>query len=210
MESAVKLEDVNLTIPKFALAILSHEQGRCFMEFATMKSEECIRTEAQKFLGLSIDRFRDLSSENLYSARQCFALIYLARLALPSSMPTSHEGNRQIILKEDSERAQKLLDRSTQLLDEIPIAAGIKNAITRSELCFLEKNYPGARKYGWIALESAKKHGFELETAPAQNNLNQISRYLGYCVPKTTVAKLQDKATSSSYTSSTDSDQRGS
>ena len=78
-ESTVKLKVVNLTIPKFALAILTY----CNIEFAQMKSEDCIRTAAQRFLGLSLEQFRDLSSENLYSARQCFALIYLASLALP-------------------------------------------------------------------------------------------------------------------------------
>ena len=78
-ESTVKLKDVNLTIPKFALAILTY----CNIEFAQMKSKDCIRTAAQRFLGLSLEKFRDLSSENLYSARQCFALIYLASLALP-------------------------------------------------------------------------------------------------------------------------------
>lgn len=211
-ESAVKLKGLNLTIPKFSLAILTHEQGRCNMEFAKIKSKECIRAEAQSFLGLSIDRFRDLSSENLYSARQCFALIYLASLALPSSMATSQEGNRQIIPKKDSSRAQKLLcefDRSTQLLGEIPIAAGIKHAITRSELCFHKRNYSKAREYGCQALQIAQEYGFELETVLAQNNLNQICRYSAYRIPKTTTSKLQEKAASSSYTcSSTDSDQR--
>lgn len=200
----MKLKDVNLTIPNFALAILTYYN----MEFAQMKSKDCIRTAAQRFLGLSLEQFRDLSSENLYSVRQCFALIYLASLALPSSMATSQEGNRQIIPKKDSSRAQKLLcefDRSTQLLDEIPIAAGIKNAMTRSELCFLKKNYFKAREYGCQALQIAQEYGFELETVLAQNNLNQICRYSAYRVPKT--SKLQEKATSSSYTcSSTDSD----
>ena len=74
----MKLKDVNLTITKFVLAILTY----CNMEFAQMKSKDCIRTAAQRFLGLSLEKFRDLSSENLYSARQCFALIYLASLAL--------------------------------------------------------------------------------------------------------------------------------
>ena len=211
-ESAVKLKGLNLTIPKFAVAILTHEQARCNMEFAKIKSKECIRAEAQRFFGLSIDRFRDLSSENLYSARQCFALIYLASLALPSSMATSQEGNRQIIPKKDSSRAQKLLcefDRSTQLLGEIPIAAGIKHAITRSELCFLKRNYSKAREYGCQALQIAQEYGFELETVLAQKNLNQICRYSAYRIPKTTTSKLQEKATSSNYTcSSTDSDQR--
>ena len=78
-ESTVKLKDVNLTIPKFALAILTYYN----MEFSQMKSKDCIRTAAQRFLGLSLEQFRDLSSENLYSVRQCFALIYLASLALP-------------------------------------------------------------------------------------------------------------------------------
>ena len=74
-----KLHVNHLTIPKFALAILTY----CNMEFAQMKSKDCIRTAAQRFLGFSLEQFRDLSSENLYSARQCFALIYLASLALP-------------------------------------------------------------------------------------------------------------------------------
>ena len=214
-ESAVMLKGVNLIITKFALAILSYEQGRCNMEFLTMKSKECIRTEAQTSLGQAIDRFRDLSS-NLYSARQCFALIHLASLALPSGIPIFEEVNSQIIPKKDSARAQKLLrefERSTRLLDEIPIAAKIKNAITRSELCFLERNYSRAKKYGSQALVIARQYGFELETAPAQENLNHICRNSGNCAPKITLAKLQDKASSSSaYTcsSSTDSDQRAS
>ena len=214
-ESAVMLKGVNLIITKFALAILSYEQGRCNMEFLTMKSKECIRTEAQTSLGQAIDRFRDLSS-NLYSARQCFALIYLASLALPSGIPIFEEVNSQIIPKKDSASAQKLLrefERSTRLLDEIPIAAKIKNAITRSELCFLERNYSRAKKYGSQALVIARQYGFELETAPAQENLNHICRNSGNCAPKITLAKLQDKASSSStYTcsSSTDSDQRAS
>ena len=214
-ESAVMLKGVNLIIPKFAQAILSYEQGRCNMEFSTMKFKECIRAESQTFLGQAIDRFRDLSS-NLYSARQCFALIHLASLALPSSIPISKEDNSQIIPKKDSARAQKLLrefERSTRLLNEIPVAAKIKNAITRSELCFLERNYSGAKKYGSQALEIAKQYGFELETVPAQENLNHICRNSGNRAPKITLAKLQDKASSSStYTcsSSTDSDQRAS
>lgn len=214
-ESAVMMEGVNLIIPRFALAIFSYEQGRYNMEFSKLKSKS-IRTEAQKFLSLSIDRFRDLLSENLYSARQCFALIYLARLALPSSMPTSHEGNRQIIPKRDSARARRLLcefDRSTQVLDKIPTAAEIKNALTKSELCFLKRDYPGAKKYGFQALDIAKASGFELETEPAQENMNHICHYSGYCATQTTSEKLQDKTTSSdSYTcsSSTDSDQRAS
>lgn len=214
-ESAVMLKGVNLIIPKFAQAILSYEQGRCNMEFSTMKFKECIRTESQTTLGQAIDRFRDLSS-NLYSARQCFALIHLASLALPSSIPISKEDNSQIIPKKDSARAQKLLrefERSTRLLNEVPVAAKIKNAITRSELCFLERNYSGAKNYGSQALEIAKQYGFELETVPAQENLNHICRNSGNCAPKITLAKLQDKASSSStYTcsSSTDSDQRAS
>ena len=214
-ESAVTLKGVNLIIPKFAQAILSYEQGRCNMEFSTMKFKECIRAESQTFLGQAIDRFRDLSS-NLYSARQCFALIHLASLALPSSIPISKEDNSQIIPKKDSARAQKLLrefERSTRLLNEVPVAAKIKNAITRSELCFLERNYSGAKKYGSLALEIAKQYGFELETVPAQENLNHICRNSGNRAPKITLAKLQDKASSSStYTcsSSTDSDQRAS
>lgn len=214
-ESAVMLKGVNLIIPKFAQAILSYEQGRCNMEFSTMKFKECIRAESQTFLGQAIDRFRDLSS-NLYSARQCFALIHLASLALPSSIPISKEDNSQIIPKKDSARAQKLLrefERSTRLLNEVPVAAKIKNAITRSELCFLERNYSGAKKYGSQALEIAKQYGFELETVPAQENLNHICRNSGNRAPKITLAKLQDKASSSNtYTcsSSTDSDQRAS
>lgn len=214
-ESAVMLKGVNLIILKFAQAILSYEQGRCNMEFSTMKFKECIRAESQTFLGQAIDRFRDLSS-NLYSARQCFALIHLASLALPSSIPISKEDNSQIIPKKDSARAQKLLrefERSTRLLNEVPVAAKIKNAITRSELCFLERNYSGAKKYGSQALEIAKQYGFELETVPAQENLNHICRNSGNRAPKITLAKLQDKASSSStYTcsSSTDSDQRAS
>lgn len=128
-------------------------------------------------------------------------------------MPTSQAGSRQIIPKKDSARAQKLLcefDRSAQRLDGIPIAAEIKNAITRSELCSLQMNYSRAKEYGCQALEIAKKYGFELETDHAQNNLNQICRYSGYCVPKTTLAKLQDKSASSSYSPSTDSDRRAS
>ena len=78
-ESAGKLKDVNLTIPKFALAILTY----CKMEFSQIKSKDCIRTVVQRFFCLSIERFRDLSSENLYTARQCFALIYLTSLVLP-------------------------------------------------------------------------------------------------------------------------------
>ena len=45
-ESTVKLKDVNLTIPNFALAILTYYN----MEFAQMKSKDCIRTAAQGFL----------------------------------------------------------------------------------------------------------------------------------------------------------------
>lgn len=131
-------------------------------------------------------------------------------------MPTSHEGNRQVIPKRDSARARRLLcefDRSTQVLDKIPTAAEIKNALTKSELCFLKRDYPGAKKYGFQALDIAKASGFELETEPAQENMNHICHYSGYCATQTTSEKLQDKTTSSnSYTcsSSTDSDQRAS
>lgn len=135
-ESAVMLKGVNLILPKFALAILSYEQGCCNMEFSTMKFKECIRTESQTSLGQAIDRFRDLSS-NLYSARQCFALIHRASLALPSSIPISKEDNSQIIPKNDSARAQKLLrefERSTRLLKNKKRDHKIGTLFSREEL----------------------------------------------------------------------------
>ena len=214
-ESSGWLKGINLTIPKFALALLNYEQGRCYMAFSTMKGDpKRVKAEARKFLGLSIERCRQLSSENqLYTARQSFALIYLARLYLPSSKSQSQSAKCQTIKKQSARRAKKHLkeyDRSHRHLDEIPIAARIKYLKTRSELCFLKRNYSRAKEYGCQALEIAKNYGFELETVPAQDNLDQICRH---CAP-ITQAKLQVKHHSSSYTCSssttTDSDRRAS
>ena len=213
-ESGERLKEFNLTIPNFTLALLNYEQGRCYMEFATMKGDsQCLKREARKFLGFSMDRCRQLSDKNqLYTARQSFALIYLARLSITAYQ--SEPAQRQMIKKQSARQARKHLkeyDRSHSHVEDTPVAARIKYLTTQSELCFLEKNYSSAEKHACLALEIAQEYGFQLETVPAQDNIDHICRH---CAPITTHAKLQVKNISSSYTCSssttTDSDGRAS
>ena len=206
-ESSKRLEGVTLTIPKFALALLDYEQARCYMEFATVKGEsKCCNKEACRFLGLCIDRCRALSNNNkLYTARQTFALVYLARLSLPtttSSGPSVRPGQCK-----QAENHLQEYERSHSHLGDYPVAAQVKAMLTRSELCFLERNYSSAKNFGCQALDIAEKYGFELETVPARNHVAQISRY---CPSTMRQEKLptcpRAKNLSSCYSSSTSTD----
>ena len=205
-ESSKRLKGVNLTIPKFALAVLDYEQARCYMEFATVKGEsKCCNQEACKFLGLCIDRCRALSDNNeLYTARQTFALIYLARLSLPTTTSCSEPGQCK-----QAENHLQEYERSHSHLGDYPVAAQVKAMLTRSELCFLERNYSSAKNFGCQALDIAVKYGFELETVPAQNHVEQISRYCSSTMRQEKLGpRVKNLSRCYSSSTSTDSDQK--
>jgi len=211
-QSGERLRNVNSTMPKFALALLDYERARCYMAFATMTNNttHCNR-EACKMLGRCIDRCRKLTSEShLYTARDSFALLYLARMSLPSTSNChSQPGQSEKLKKRSAREAEKRLQeyvRGHPDLESSPVAARVKYLITRSELSFLKGNYASARGSACEALDIAVKYGFELETVPAQTHLDQISRH-----DRASMTRLHDKlALPSGYSSSTttDSDQR--
>jgi len=215
-ESGERLNNVNSIMPKFALALLDYERARWFMAFATMTNDttHCNR-EACKMLGRCIERCRKLANENhLYTARDSFALLYLARMSLPSTCNChSQPGQCERLKKRSARQAEKHLQeyrRSHRDLENSPVAARVKYSMTRSELYFLEGNYTLARDLARQALDIAVKYGFELETVPAQTHLDQISRH--DCPSMTS---RHDKlpvvmALTSGYSSSTttDSDQK--
>ncbi|KAJ7389375.1 hypothetical protein OS493_031902 [Desmophyllum pertusum] len=183
------------------------------MEFAAVKSDtKCSNREASKFLGRCIDRCRALSDNNqLYTAKQIFALINLSRLSLPSATGQSQPcPGHQMIKKQCARQAEKHLEeyeRSHSRAEGSPVAARVTYLMTRSELCFLKTDYTRAKDYACQALADAMKYGFELETVPAKNHLDHICRC---CASITAQDKLQRvKDLSSSYNSSTtDSDQK--
>lgn len=165
-------------------------------------------------LGRCIERCRKLANENhLYTARDSFALLYLARMSLPSTFNChSQPGQCERLKKRSAREAEKHLQeyrRSHRDLENSPVAARVKYSMTRSELYFLEDNYTLARDLAREALEIAVKYGFELETVPAQTHLDQISRH--DCASMTRRHdKLPVKDLPSGYSSSTttDSDQK--
>ncbi|KAJ7389373.1 hypothetical protein OS493_031900 [Desmophyllum pertusum] len=138
----------NLTIPDFVLALLDYEQARFHMEFAAVNSRNktCCNKESRKFLGLCIDRCRELSDKH---HKQCV---------------------RQ------AEKHLEKYEHIHSHAEGSPVAARVKYLMTRSELCFLKTDYTGAKDYACQALENANKYGLELEIVPAQNHLDHISR----------------------------------
>ncbi|XP_078382286.1 uncharacterized protein LOC144664966 [Oculina patagonica] len=212
-ECSERLKSVNLTMPKFALAFFDYEQARWFMEFATVKSEpKSCNKEACKFLGQCIDRCRALADETqMYTAKQTFALVYLARLSLPNTAGCSQPGQCKKVKKQCARQAEKHLEeyqRSHNHLGEYPVAARVKYLMTRSELCFLKKSYALAKDFACQALDIAVKRGFELETAPAQNHLDQIFRHCSSTVRQDKLPRLKNLSSSYSSSTTSDSDQK--
>ena len=212
MESSERLRSVNLTMAKFALALLNYEQARCYMEFATVAndSSSCSREAACRCLSLCIDRCRALSNENqLYTAKQIFALIYMARLSLPSGHP--EPGQCKTVKKQCARQVEKHLEeyqRSHGHLEDNPVAATVKYFMTRSELCVLKRKYDSAKDFGYQALKIAVEYGFELETAPVQNHVEQISRYWSSTIKYEKLQRVKNLSSSYSSSNTTDSDQR--
>ena len=213
-ESGERLKNVDLTMAKFALALLDYEQARCLMAFAklTNATKHCNKEATCRMLGRCIDRCRKLSDEgHLYTARQSFALLYLARLSLPATNCHSQPAHFERVKKGSARKAEKHLEeyhRSHPQTENSPVAATVKYLMTRSELCFMKSSYALAKKFASQALQIADKYGFELETVPAQTYLDQISRH---CASTTRQNKLPVvKALPSGYSSSTstDSDQK--
>ena len=204
-ESSERLKSVNLTIPKFALALLDYEQARCYMEFATVKGEsKCCNKEACRFLGLCIDRCRALYNNNkLYTARQTFALVYLARLSLPTTTSCSEPGQCR-----QAENHLEEYERSHSHLGDYPVAARVKAMLTRSELCFLERNYSSAKNFGCQALDIAEKYGFKLETVPARNHVEQMSRYCSSTMRQEKLPRVKNLSSCYSSSTTTDSGQK--
>ena len=203
-QSGESLRGINLTIPKFALALLNYEQGRLWSEFAKMTlNPKSAKAEARKFLGFSIDRCRELSNENrLYTARQGFALLDLACLSVP---------NLRASKKSSVTQTRRYLDefsRSHNQVEDTPVAAKIKYLMMESKLCMLEENYSSAEEHAGKALNKAKQYKFELEIGPAQDQIDRI------CVSSASQAKLQVKNIAGRYaynsTTTTDSDQSAS
>ena len=216
-ESAERLSNVNSTMPKLALAFLDYELARYHMTFATMTNDttHCNREEACKMLARCIDRFRKLANEsNLYTARDSFALLHLARMSLPSTCNFhSQPGQRERLNKRSARQAEKHLQeyrRSHRDLENSPRAATVMYWSTESTLYVLKGNYASARDLARQALETAVKYGFELETVPAQTHLDQISRHDCASMTRRHDKLLVVKALPSGYSSSTttDSDRR--
>ena len=179
-QSGEKLRGINLTIPIFALGLLDYEQGRLYSEFAEMKPDaKSAKTEARKLLGFSIDLCRKLSHNNrLYTARQHFALIDLARLSIPNSSASKRSSVTQ------TKRYLEEFTRGHNQVEDTPVAAKIKYFMMESKLCILARNYSRAEEHASKALNMARQYGFELEIGPAQD---QIDR----CVSRASQAKLQ-------------------
>lgn len=211
-ESSERLTSVNLTMPKFALALLDYEQARFYMEFGTVTSEsKTSNKEAYKLLGLCIDRCKALSNENhLYTAKQTFALVCLARLFLSNSTGYSEPGQRKKVTKQCARQAEKHREEYQRShLGDSPPAAKVKYFITRSELCFLKRNDASAKYFGYQAVDIAVEYGLELEIVPAQNHVEQISSYSGSSTMRQ--EKLPRVKNLSSYyisSTTTDSDQK--
>lgn len=181
-KSGEKLRGINLTIPIYALGLLDYEQGRLYSEFAEMKpNAESAKTEARRLLGLSIDFCRNLSHENrLYTARQHFALLDMARLSIPNSCASKNSSVT---------KTKKFLEefrRSHNQVKDTPVAANIKYFMMESKLCFHAGNYCRAREHAGKALNIAKQYGFELEIGPAQDQVD-------LCIFRVSQAKLQVK-----------------
>ena len=179
-QSGEKLRGINLTIPIYALGLLGYEQGRLYSEFAEMKPDaKSAKTEARKLLGFSIDLCRKLSHNNrLYTARQHFALIDLARLSIPNSSASKRSSLTQ------TKRYLEEFTRGHNQVEDTPVAAKIKYFMMESKLCILAGNYSRAEEHASKALNMARQYGFELEIGPAQD---QIDR----CVSRASQAKLQ-------------------
>ena len=207
-ERGERLKDVNSTIAMFALALLDYEVARCHMVFANLTNDtKNCNKEACPRLGRCIDRCRKLSDKSgLYTARQSFALLYLARLSLPTTPCHSQQGQWERVKKGSARQAEKHLDeyhRSHRDLENSPVAARVKYSMTRSQLCFMKGNDFSAREFACQALEIAVKYGFELETVPAQIYLDQICRH---CASTTRKDKLPVVKALPSGSSSTTSD----
>ena len=98
---------------KFALALLDYELARSHMAFATLTNdaEKSNKEVCKALLGHCIDRCRKLSDEShLYTARQSFALLYLARLNFPKTNCHSPPGQCERVKRVSARQAEKLLD----------------------------------------------------------------------------------------------------
>ena len=214
-ERGERLKNVNSAMAEFALTLLEYERARWHMAFATMTNDttHCNR-EACRLLGRCIDMCRKLADErHLYTARQSFALLYLARMSLPTTNGHSQAGQCERVKKRCARQAEKHLEeyhRSHRDPENSPVAARVKCSMTESELYFLKRDYALAEDSARQALKIAKQYGFELETVPAQDHLDQICRQ---CASTTRQDKLpvHVKALPSGYSSSptsTDSDEK--
>ena len=208
-ESAERLKDINSTMAKFALALLDYEVACFHIMFAnsTNDTKHCNK-EAYTRLGRSIERCRKLSDESgLYTARQSFALLYLARL----SLSTSHSQQGERVKKRSARQAEKHLDeyhRSQRDLKNSPVAARVKYLMTRSKLCFMKGNYAPAEKFARQAHEIAVNYGFEPETGPAQIHLDEISRYCASTARQDKFPVVKSLPSGYSSSTTTDSDQK--
>lgn len=213
-ESGERLKNVNLTMPKFALALLDYEEARFLMAFATSTNDtkQCNKEVCKPLLDRCIERCRKLSDEsNLYTARQSFALLNLARLSLPTTNCHSLSGHCERVKKVSARNAEKLLDeyqRSHCDLENSPVAARVKYSMTRSELCFMRGNYVPAKKFACQAVETAEKYGFELETVPAQIHLHQICRLWASMTRQDKCPVVKELPSGYSSSTTTDSDQK--
>lgn len=206
-ESGERLKSVNLTMRKFALALLDYEQARCYMAFATLTNDtkHCNR-KACRMPGPCIDKCMKLSDEShLYTARQSFALLYLARLSLPTTKCHSQPGQCE------TRQAEKHLEeyhRCHRDLENFPVAARVKYFMTHSELCFLMGNFHLAKDFACRALQIAVKYGFELETVPAQIHLDQICHQYAFMAKEDKLPVVKNLPSGYSSSSTTDSDQK--
>ena len=212
-DSGERLKNINSTMPKFALALLDYELPRLHMAFATStnNTKHCNKEAVCTMLGRCIERCRNLSDEShLYTARQSFALLYLARLSLPTcchSLP----GQCERVKQEPARQTEKLLDeyhRSHRDLENSPVAARVKYSMTRSELCFMRGNYAQAKELACLAVETAEKYGFELETVPAQTHLDQICRHCASATRQVKLPVVKELPSDCSSSTTTDSDQK--
>lgn len=208
-----RLKNVNLTMAKFALALLDYELARWHMAFATLTNDtkHCNKEVCKTLLGRCIDRCRKLSDESqLYTARQSFAKLYLARLSLPTYCHPS-PGQCKRVNKGSARQAEKLLDdyhRSHRDFENSPVAARVKYWMTRSQLFFMRGNYAQAKEFACQALETAEKHGFELETVPAQIHLDQICRHCASTTRQDKLPVVKELPSGYSSSTTTDSDQK--
>ncbi|KAJ7389408.1 hypothetical protein OS493_031939 [Desmophyllum pertusum] len=144
MESGEQLKRINITIPNNVLALLDYEHARFHTEFPAVPSHtKCCNREPSKCLKLCIDRCRALSAKDqLYTTKQLFAMISLARLSLPSATRQSQPGQCHMINAEKqccTRQAEKHLEeyeRSHNCAKGSPVAARVNYLMTRSEICF--------------------------------------------------------------------------